>query len=701
MRRAARPAAVRRASLVVVFGLAQVHAASLGDYYVHRHRAGSGGRSPTPASCCVVGLRLRAARRAPHAGKAALGVGRRRRVPRAPARSRSSSSSSATPCCPASSCSAPRCSCPTGTGSASAWPSAAAPGPRPGTACVVVGRPGRGRPPSSSSCTARPSARPSIVASLSLDEAAADGDRVASAARRSPTDRRRPCSCSTAPPRTMPGDRRPGRRCSTSQGVRVRTLTLFYEEWLGKLPDLRARAGLAALRHRRGAPRRLRPGQAAGRRAAGAASGCVALARRWSRSCWLGNLVGNRGPLFYRQERVGKGGATVHDPQVPHDGARADRASSADEWTTEDDPRITPFGRVLRRTHLDELPAGGQHPAGRPRRGRAPPRAARTTSPSSPRSCPFYALRHLVRPGLTGWAQVKYGYAGNESDALEKLQYEFWYLRHQSLRTDAPHHRPHASGRVLRQARGARAAVTTSASTPPLVSVVIPMLERARPHRRRASTAFAGADLPARPTRGAGGRRWLHRRQPRDRARRWPSTDPVDPAASTTPRRRASAASNVGVEAASGEVALPLLGPRRGRRRTTSSIRSRAARGDRRRRRRRPLPPRRHRPAVAAPSAGPWSRRSAWRRPTVRRTSGVDVDTISHPAFRQGPMRGRRALRRDARCATRTTSSTTACARTAATAGLRPDDLVGLPATAIAAARSAASSGATAGGRRG
>jgi lipopolysaccharide/colanic/teichoic acid biosynthesis glycosyltransferase len=49
---------------------------------------------------------------------------------------------------------------------------------------------------------------------------------------------------------------------------------------------------------------------------------------------------------------------------------------------------------------------------------------------------PFYPLRHLVRPGLTGWAQVKYGYAGNESDALEKLQYEFWYLRHQSLRTD-------------------------------------------------------------------------------------------------------------------------------------------------------------------------------------------------------------------------------------------------------------------------
>jgi lipopolysaccharide/colanic/teichoic acid biosynthesis glycosyltransferase len=50
---------------------------------------------------------------------------------------------------------------------------------------------------------------------------------------------------------------------------------------------------------------------------------------------------------------------------------------------------------------------------------------------------PYYGLRHLVRPGLTGWAQVKYGYAGSERDALEKLQYEFYYLGHQSLRFDA------------------------------------------------------------------------------------------------------------------------------------------------------------------------------------------------------------------------------------------------------------------------
>ena len=49
---------------------------------------------------------------------------------------------------------------------------------------------------------------------------------------------------------------------------------------------------------------------------------------------------------------------------------------------------------------------------------------------------PFYNLRHLVRPGLTGWAQVKYGYAGDEQDALEKLQYEFFYLEHQDAAFD-------------------------------------------------------------------------------------------------------------------------------------------------------------------------------------------------------------------------------------------------------------------------
>jgi lipopolysaccharide/colanic/teichoic acid biosynthesis glycosyltransferase len=104
-------------------------------------------------------------------------------------------------------------------------------------------------------------------------------------------------------------------------------------------------------------------------------------------------------------------------------------------WTGERDPRITPWGQVLRKTHVDELPQilnilRGDLSVVGPR-------------PEQPHyvdelvtKIPFYDLRHLVRPGLTGWAQVKYGYAGDERDALEKLQYEFFYLRHQSMAFD-------------------------------------------------------------------------------------------------------------------------------------------------------------------------------------------------------------------------------------------------------------------------
>src|SRR3546814_9652313 len=135
---------------------------------------------------------------------------------------------------------------------------------------------------------------------------------------------------------------------------------------------------------------------------------------------WLANLGGNRGPLLYRQTRVGKGGKpmTILKFRTMAPQRSGDRR---DEWTLEDDPRITPVGKVLRKTHLDELPQvlnvlRGDLSVVGPR-------------PEQPRyveelteKLPFYGLRHLVRPGLTGWAQVKYGYAGTERDALEKLQ---------------------------------------------------------------------------------------------------------------------------------------------------------------------------------------------------------------------------------------------------------------------------------------
>ena len=73
-----------------------------------------------------------------------------------------------------------------------------------------------------------------------------------------------------------------------------------------------------------------------------------------------------------------------------------------------------------------------------------------TTSSQYAAVLPFYDLRHLVRPGITGWAQVKYHYGAGEEDAREKLQYEFWYLRHQGLALDL-----RIIGRTIRSVIGA------------------------------------------------------------------------------------------------------------------------------------------------------------------------------------------------------------------------------------------------------
>lgn len=231
------------------------------------------------------------------------------------------------------------------------------------------------------------------------------------------------------------------------QGVRVRTLSLFYEEWLGKLPL--SELERVSLFFDIGELHRARYGRmkrvldvALGTLGLGPLALAVSLVA-------LGNLVGNRGPLLYRQERVGRGGQRFWILKF-----RTMRPPAGDvlanEWTTEDDPRITPFGRILRVTHLDELPQvlnilRGDLSVVGPR-------------PEQPRyveelteKLPFYGLRHLVRPGLTGWAQVEQGYAGDESDALDKLQYEFFYLRHQDLRFDL-----RIMGRTIRTVFGSR-----------------------------------------------------------------------------------------------------------------------------------------------------------------------------------------------------------------------------------------------------
>jgi lipopolysaccharide/colanic/teichoic acid biosynthesis glycosyltransferase len=227
------------------------------------------------------------------------------------------------------------------------------------------------------------------------------------------------------------------------RGVRVRTLTGFYEGWLGKLPM--SELERTSLFFDIGELHRARYGRA--KRLVDvplALAGVVVLAVVIP-IVWLGNLAGNRGSLLYRQLRVGKAGQEFTILKF-----RTMRTVDSDStaWTTADDPRVTPFGRFLRRSHLDELPQVVNI-----LRGDLSVVGPRPEQPHYVRELeaklPFYRLRHLVRPGLTGWAQVNYGYAGDERDALEKLQYDFWYLRHQSLSLDV-----RIIGRTIRSTLG-------------------------------------------------------------------------------------------------------------------------------------------------------------------------------------------------------------------------------------------------------
>jgi sugar transferase (PEP-CTERM system associated) len=140
------------------------------------------------------------------------------------------------------------------------------------------------------------------------------------------------------------------------------------------------------------------------------------------------------GPVLYHQQRVGQHGRifTLHKFRSMQEDAEAHTGAV---WAHRDDTRVTPVGRFLRRTRLDELPQlwnvliGDMSVVGpRPER---PEFVTQLT-----RDIPFYGQRHVVRPGLTGWAQVRYTYGASVEDALMKLQYDLFYIKNMSLALD-------------------------------------------------------------------------------------------------------------------------------------------------------------------------------------------------------------------------------------------------------------------------
>ena len=214
------------------------------------------------------------------------------------------------------------------------------------------------------------------------------------------------------------------------RGARVRTLSMFYEQWLGKIPlgELERVSLMFDIGevHRDSYVRLKRLIDVA------LSLVCLPVLAGVIPLVAVANLFGNRGPLFFRQQRVGKSGRVF---TIWKFRTMLDRPGADTHWTCDDDPRITRVGRVLRSTHLDELPQlvnvlrGDLSMVGP--RPEQPGYVAELID-----KVPFYDIRHLVRPGMTGWRQVKFGYAGSEAEALEGLQFDFFYLRRQSLLFD-------------------------------------------------------------------------------------------------------------------------------------------------------------------------------------------------------------------------------------------------------------------------
>ena len=152
-------------------------------------------------------------------------------------------------------------------------------------------------------------------------------------------------------------------------------------------------------------------------------------------SALLVKLDSPRDPILYHQERVGLNGAlfTIHKFRTMRTDAEA---GTGPVWSAGDhDPRITAVGRLMRKTRLDEIPQlwnvlrGSMSLIGpRPER---PSFVEQLT-----KEIPFYGQRHVVKPGVTGWAQVRYAYGASVEDALEKMQYDLYYVKHMSLMFD-------------------------------------------------------------------------------------------------------------------------------------------------------------------------------------------------------------------------------------------------------------------------
>lgn len=139
------------------------------------------------------------------------------------------------------------------------------------------------------------------------------------------------------------------------------------------------------------------------------------------------------GPIFFRQTRVGQRGKLFS--LVKFRTMRQDAEANGAVWAKDNDPRVTPVGRFLRATRLDEIPQLWNVLRGD--MGFVGPRPERPEFVEwLNQEIPFYELRHIIRPGITGWAQVRYQYGASLEETRRKLEYDLYYVKHLSLGLD-------------------------------------------------------------------------------------------------------------------------------------------------------------------------------------------------------------------------------------------------------------------------
>jgi sugar transferase (PEP-CTERM system associated) len=215
-------------------------------------------------------------------------------------------------------------------------------------------------------------------------------------------------------------------------GVRFDHLASVYEEYTGKIAveNLRPSWLIFAEGFRKSTLRLVT------KRVADAIIAAVSLLVLWPLLLLLALAVKltSRGPVLYHQQRVGQDGRlfNVHKFRSMREQAEL---STGPVWAQKGDNRVTRIGGFLRRARLDELPQlwnilCGQMSIVGPR----PERPEFVTELTQ--QIPFYAQRHVVKPGLTGWSQVSYPYGASVEDAMEKLQYDLFYIKHMSLWLD-------------------------------------------------------------------------------------------------------------------------------------------------------------------------------------------------------------------------------------------------------------------------